>query len=184
MSASELQLTLEHAATALKRLGLSFHITGGLASSYYGEPRLTQDIDFVVQLDIEQGRQLVEVLQEEFIVESDAVDDAVSRRAMFQAIHRTMLIKADFHVGERIEGELQRSILRTLFQDLALPMVSKEDAILSKLIWTKEGSGKSRQDVLGMLLDPSPLDMDVVRKRARGLGCAQILEEIERQAKE
>ena len=35
---------------ALDELGIDYHVTGGLASSFYGEPRLTQDVDFVVRL--------------------------------------------------------------------------------------------------------------------------------------
>ena len=38
-----------------------------------------------------------------------------------------------------------------------------EDAILSKLIWVREGSERSRRDILGMLLDPAPLDREFVR---------------------
>ena len=32
----------------LDRFGIRFHLTGGIASVAYGEPRLTQDIDLVV----------------------------------------------------------------------------------------------------------------------------------------
>ncbi len=42
--------TLKRVTDSLQRLGLRYHLTGGLISSYYGEPRLTQDIDIVVPL--------------------------------------------------------------------------------------------------------------------------------------
>ena len=182
MSEPDLQRTVRAVVSALAALRIPFHVTGGLASSYYGEPRFTQDIDLVVKLDASQGESLTERLHTEFLVEPDVLQDAVRRGRMFQALHRTTFVKVDFHVGERIEGELERSRVRSVFEGLSVPIVAKEDAILSKLVWILEGSGKSRQDVLGMLLDPEPVDIDFVRRRATDLGCAKILAELEREA--
>ena len=52
--------------------------------------------------------------------------------------------------------------------------MSKEDAILSKLLWTSRGSSKSRDDVVGMLLDPGAIDERHRRQLAEGLGCAAL----------
>jgi hypothetical protein len=101
---------------------------------------------------------------------------------MFQALHKDTLIKADFHVGERVDGELERSVVLELFEGLRVRVVSKEDAILSKLIWVRDGSQRSRRDILGMLLDPMPFDLGFVRDRARELGCGSILEQLEKEA--
>ncbi len=183
MSDTNLRRTVECVVTALSRLGVRFHVTGGLASSYYGEPRLTQDVDFVVRLTPDDSKRLVEALEKEFLIELRTVEEAVQRRGMFQALHRSLLIKADFHVGEKIEGELERSVVSPLFEGLDIPLVSKEDAILSKLIWAREGSDKSRRDILGMLLDPTPFDLETVRRRAADLQCSEILSELEREAR-
>ena len=48
---SELQRVLPSATSALGRLGIEYHITGGLASSFYGEHRFTPNSDFVIQID-------------------------------------------------------------------------------------------------------------------------------------
>ena len=97
---------------------------------------------------------------------------------MFQALHRELMIKADFHVGEDVPGELDRSQRVELFEGLDVRIVSKEDAILSKLLWVKRGSAKSRGDVLGMLLDPTPTDERLLEELADELGCADLLREI------
>ena len=102
---------------------------------------------------------------------------------MFQALHRELLIRIDFHVGERIEGELERSESRPLFDGLDARLVSKEDAILSKLLWVREGSEKSRRDIVGMLLDPTPFDRDFVETRAFQLGCDELFREIESESR-
>jgi hypothetical protein len=106
----------------LDSLRISYHVTGGLASSFYGEPRLTQDIDFVVRV-------------------------APSEIARLSAL------------------------------------LDREDAILSKLLWTMRGSTKSRDDVRGMLLDPTPVDERLLQRLADRLGCADLLREIRAEAK-
>ena len=40
----------ERISRILEALGLRFHFTGGVAASYYGDPRFTQDLDLVIQL--------------------------------------------------------------------------------------------------------------------------------------
>lgn len=182
MNPDDLSRTIRTVSSALSSLGVPFHLTGGLASSYYGEPRLTRDAEFVVRLTRAAGKRLIAELEAEFLIEGLAVLEAIGSRGLFQALHKETLIKADFHVGERIEGELDRSVVREIFDGLRIPVVSKEDAILSKLIWVREGSEKSRGDVIGMLLDPMPVDIGFIRDRAQRLGCGQLLEEAEREA--
>ena len=181
MSAPELERVVEAVVGALDRLEVPYHITGGLASSYYGEPRFTQDVDFVIRIEPGEAERLVRGLEGEFLSDVESVREAVRRRGMFQALHRELLIKADFHVGESIAGELERSQVVQLFPGLDVRLVSKEDAILSKLLWARQGSDKGRGDVLGMLLDPTAFDLGFVKRLAGTLDCIDLLEEIERE---
>ena len=180
MNENELQRTLEGVLGALEQLSVPYHVTDGLAASYYGEPRLTQDIDLVVRLRPELTDDMVQLLEPEFLVQAEVVCDVVRRQRMFQALHRNYLIKVDFHVVERITGELERSVCQPLFDGLDVRMVSKADAIVSKLIWIREGSEKSRMDVVGMLIDPTPFDRRLLDSLTTELGCAETLREIER----
>ena len=45
----------------LEQAGLQYMITGGLAAILYGEPRLTRDIDLVLQISPEQVDRLPSV---------------------------------------------------------------------------------------------------------------------------
>ena len=56
---------------------------------------------------------------------------------------------------------------------------SKEDAILSKLLWIPQGSGKSRHDVIEMLKRDEDLDRSCLRERAATLGLKLLLAEFE-----
>ncbi len=178
MPRSDLEVTALRMVSTLRRMAIPFHLTGGIASAFYGEPRFTQDVDIVVQLDLASARELVRELGDDFFVEESAAVDAVLRRTSFQALDRRTFIKVDLHVGEKIPGELSRSVLRPVFEGVELPLVSKEDAIVSKLLWLSEGSPKSRRDIIGMLLDPGPFDRELLRKLAAEVGCRNLLEEL------
>jgi hypothetical protein len=89
------------------------------------------------------------------------------------------MIRIDFHVGEKISGDLVRGTLREVAPGLMAPLVSKEDAILSKLLWIQMGSQKSRQDVLEMLKRDEDLDRVSLQKNVTALGLQDLLVEIE-----
>lgn len=176
---NDLKQTLSDVAKILSARGISFHLTGGLASSFYGEPRFTQDIDIVVQITVGVFLdELILDLTHDFIVDKSAIEDAVRRRSIFQALHERTMIKVDFHVGEAIEGELGRSKSEEILSGVVVPLVSKEDAILSKLIWITKGSHKSRQDIKMMLRRTGEIDFKYMKDQAIGLGVENLLNEL------
>ncbi len=175
MSPSDFISTLQRATQALQQVGISYHLTGGLASSYYGEPRLTQDIDFVVAMKQEDIAVLIQILAPQFLVDLEAMEDAVSNDRLFQGLDQETFLKVDFHVGGSVRGEFERSVETELFPGVVVSIASKCDAIVSKLLWIKAGSGKSRQDVLGMLLDPDPIEEALLLDLAEEHGVADIL---------
>jgi hypothetical protein len=175
----DLSTTLKILVGKLEQLKVRYHLTGGLISSFYGEPRFTQDIDIVVALDLEDGERLVKAFRPEFLINEEAVSKNINLKKIFQALHNQYLIKVDFHVGEGIPGELDRSVKKELLPGFFVNAVCKEDAMLSKLLWVKAGSGKSREDVVAMLKNPLPFDLKLVEEKAEALGVLDILKEIE-----
>lgn len=45
----------------LDRAGIPFMLTGSLAMNYYAEPRMTRDIDIVVEIQPEEGGRMVDL---------------------------------------------------------------------------------------------------------------------------
>lgn len=175
----DLQLTLADVATVLLTRQVKFHLKGGLASSFYGEPRFTQDINIVIRIAIGDSlNQLINNLSQRFIVDRAAVEDAVKHKGIFQALHEETIIKVDFQVGEAIQGELDRSKKEEILAGVIVPLVSKEGAILSKLIWISKGSNKSRQDAKTMLKRNSETDFEYLDAQAVKLGVDKIFDEL------
>jgi len=168
-------------ASILGGLAIPHHFTGGLACSFYGEPRFTQDVDVVIRLSVDDpaASALLERLSTGYFINHLAIQDAIRRNSIFQALEEETGIKIDFHVGEKIPGELQRTGFKEVAADLTVPLVAKEDAILSKLLWIQLGSGKSRRDVIQMLKNPDDLDLSRLRLEAARLGLGDKLSRIE-----
>jgi hypothetical protein len=163
----------------LSGVGVRHHFTGGIVSTVYGEPRLTQDLDIVVaEPTSEKLDEIVRNLAGSYHVDPVAASDAVRLRRSFHVLHAREYTKVDFHVGEDIPGELDRTRILEVAPGIRLPFVSKEDAILSKLLWVKLGSSKSRRDAQMMFRRKQPLDMDYLRRTAAALGGRALLEQL------
>ena len=178
MDQSDFIATLKRVTDSLQNLALRYHLTGGLVSSYYGEPRLTQDIDIVVAMQPSNVQALTAELTPEFLVDENSIAKAVQSGQLFQGLDQETFLKVDFHVGGSVRGEFDRSVPVEIFPGVTVPIVSKCDAIVSKLLWIKMGSGKSRQDVMGMLRDPEPMDSKLLQSLAVEHDVAGILNEI------
>ena len=144
------QRTLSKLTGILNKHGIRFHLTGGLTSAAYGEPRMTQDIDVVI--DPAQSNLMLDALVRSFSESDFMFDERSMRRAvaagdLFQLLDEQECLKLDIYPREMIPGELDRSEQLEVFADEFLPVVSRVDAAASKLIWIGKGSHKSRRDL-------------------------------------
>lgn len=64
-------------ARALERAGIEYAVGRSVASSAYGEPRATRDLDVAVRLTPALALALVDALGPEFAVDPDALYDAI-----------------------------------------------------------------------------------------------------------
>lgn len=145
--------TLVRLLGILGQLGVRCHLTGGVASVAYGEPRMTQDIDLVVDNVALSGVLpvfLEAVAGAGFFIDEAAVRRAVAERSMFQLFDEAEALKVDAYLRELIPGELDRSVLVEVFEGVRIPCVSRVDAAASKLVWASLGSHKSRRDLRRM----------------------------------
>ena len=83
----DIQATITPLVEALEELGVPYHIGGSVASSLYGLPRLTIDVDIVADLRLGQVRPLIDQLQPVYYIDEDMIRDAIKRRSSFNIIH-------------------------------------------------------------------------------------------------
>jgi hypothetical protein len=123
---------------------IPFMLTGSLAMNFYAEPRMTRDIDLVIGLFPGNISGLVAALDPEFMIVREAVEEAVTREGMFNAIHHESVIKVDFICLKRTDFNQQafRKRRKITLGDGETYLIGKEDLILSKMAWARESESE------------------------------------------
>ena len=174
---------LKTVAERLETAGLAYMLTGSMAVNYYAIPRMTRDIDVVVELSAEDADRVCRLFEEDFYVDSDAVRRSIRERGMFNIIHSAFVIKVDLVV--RKESEYRRVEFarrrRVSVEGCGLFMVAPEDLILSKLDWARDSrSGAQLGDVRNLLTSIPGLDQAYLARWASRLGLDALYREVSR----
>ncbi|NUM54315.1 MAG: nucleotidyl transferase AbiEii/AbiGii toxin family protein [Candidatus Hydrogenedentes bacterium] len=171
MDDNKIGKTILRISSALRRLSIKHHVTGGVVSSYYGVPRLTIDVDFSVMLP--SGHRdlpaIVAELEDSFDIDLESSRGALASHGMFQALDKQTYFKVDFHAKQIVPGELERCVKREIFPGVVVPIASVEDCIMSKLIWWTMGSEKSWHDAVHVLQRQRTVSLDLLGELATHL---------------
>ena len=168
----------------LDAAGVPYMVSGSVASAVHGEPRATQDVDLVVDLNAENLRRLLQVLPEDaYYVSSEAAESALRRRSQFNVIDFASGWKADLIVlkNRPFSREEFRRRRPAQVMGVEVQIVSPEDVVLAKLEWAKKGGGSERQlrDVRGVLAAPGQeMDDAYLDEWAAQLGVVDLLEQV------
>jgi hypothetical protein len=175
---------LRYVVSTLERLRVPYAIVGSFASGIWGEPRMTLDIDVVVQLLGQQVAGLVDAFPTgEFYVSPTAADEAVRTHGQFNVIHPTSGNKVDFMVvggSAWATAQLARRRRIELLPDFSAEVAAPDDVILGKLLYYREGgSEKHLRDIAGIMKRSGELvDPLYVRQVAEQLGAAEVWQRI------
>ena len=157
----------------LDRASIPYMVTGSLASSFFGEPRSTRDVDVVIDPKADGLRRLVDDLRAAgFYVDREAALQALDFRSQFNAIASDGS-KIDFIVRRdrpfSIE-EFGRRQPATLLGTSAF-VASAEDVIVAKLEWAAaSGSDRQLADVAGIVSVADQLDVAYIERWVGALG--------------
>ena len=153
----------------LDSVGMPYMLTGSMAMAVYSVPRMTRDIDLVVEAKSVDVEKIVGLFSEDCYIDEDTVRQAVDAHSIFNIIHNEWLIKADFIVKKNDEYRREEFARRqkVIVEDMSFSVVSVEDLILSKLIWGKDSESEMQlRDVRQMMAAVSELDWEYMKKWA------------------
>lgn len=138
----------------LNNLKIDYMLTGSLAMNYYAEPRMTRDLDIIIEIFPKDINRIIDKFQKEYYITENSVKEAIEQESSFNIIHNLSIIKIDFIIRKKeeyrkIEFDRKQKI-RIL--DNEIKIVSKEDLIISKLFWAKDSkSEKQKNDIINLL---------------------------------
>ena len=170
---------LRDVSRRLTESSIPFMLTGSLALSFYAIPRMTRDIDLVVEVDAIDGARLAGIFQPDYYVSVEAINEAIESESMFNAIHRASIVKVDCIPRKASEYHLLEFSrrLKTTIADFSLWVVSREDLILSKLMWARESRSEIQlSDIRNLLSEEA--DVPYIDHWASRLGVADLWREL------
>lgn len=174
-------LVLKLIAERLDSAGIPYMVSGSVAMNFYARPRMTRDIDIVVELRSSDVPRLEALFGKDFSIDADNVKEAIARRSLFNIIHEELVIKADLIVRKdspfrREEFARRRKVN---FEGFELSIVAAEDLVLSKLYWAKDSHSEMQLgDVRNLLSVVKNPDWAYIERWANDLGVAELLKEV------
>lgn len=170
-------------AAAIESVGGEYFVGGSLASSFQGEPRATNDVDFVLSLPLGRLEDFKAALGPDFEIDLDMLRDALRTAGSANAFHLPTVTKIDFF-GRGYEGydsaefERRRAITVKLSGE-SLVLKAPEDTVIRKLLWYRLGgevSDRQWRDVVSVLrISAAHLDGHYLDAWAERLGLRELL---------
>jgi hypothetical protein len=167
---------------ALEQANIPYAVTGSWASTTYGMPRTTHDLDVIASLRIENVAPLVSAFPPPFYADAGWIREAVVLGEFFNIIDPTLGLKIDFwplkddaYSREQFARRRQVNLLgRSIW------MLTPEDIILAKLLWYKmsESELQMRDIVSVWKAQQDTLDLDYLRSWATRLSISDLLAKV------
>ena len=164
----------------LNRLRVPYMLVGSMASNYWGIPRTTHDLDFVLVLQQSDVDSFAVVFGEGFFIQIESIRSAFSPPHQFNALDEQSALKVDFWLlrddsFERSAFDRRQQV--TLFGTPAW-ITTAEDVILHKFFWHRMSpSDRQLRDAAGVYaVQGNALDISYLRQWALTLGVEQELD--------
>lgn len=172
---------LKDVTRRLDRAGLSYMITGSMAANFYTVPRMTRDIDIVVELAEADLGSFIPLFEADFYLDPQTVRDAVKHQGMFKLIQNEYVVKIDFIVRKDSPYRPREfSRRRKVGVDgQSFYLVAPEDLILSKLEWAKDSRSEIQLlDVRNLLNSVKRLNRRYLTRWSKELGIEALYREV------
>lgn len=142
------QELLKKVVQVLKEAGIAYMVTGSTVSSLQGEPRLTHDIDLVVNIEKPAVKKLIKAFHPpRFYLNEESILEAIAKRDMFNLVDGEEGGKVDFWILKDEPFDRARFRRKRIAHVMGIKMYvsSPEDTILAKLKWAKMSGGSEKQ---------------------------------------
>ena len=158
----------------LNRAEITYYLTGSMASNYWGIPRTTHDLDFVIQLPPSAAAKILSAFSPEYYIDEASVRAAYQPPHQFNAIDSRSALKVDFWLPkpDPFDREMMRRRTRVTLFDEPAWITTPEDSILHKLVWNRiTPSERQLGDAAGVVaVQSEKLDRPYLKKWAEALG--------------
>jgi hypothetical protein len=177
--------------STLELAGIRYAVGGSWASTAFGEPRFTNDVDILAEFTDENLLTFLRFLPETFYVDAEDALAAFNRGRPFNVIHMRTVLKFDLFPSRAFPlgtEELDRaiSLSDTGLSRQPVWFVTPEDILLAKLYWFRSGGEVSEvqwRDIKGLVRGrAATLDGRYLEQGATKLGVLELLKKAQTEA--
>lgn len=160
-------------------IGLHYLLTGSLAASVHGMPRMTRDVDILIDPERDHLRPLQKALSEDFDTDPYVVELALREGSMFNIIDPRSFTKLDVVVRDRRRepDEVMERAVEVELLGRRVRTISLEDLILAKLKWARTSRSVMQLRDVHWLLRQTGLDEAYLGERILKFGLEELVEE-------
>jgi hypothetical protein len=102
----ELKL-LKGICNKLDNADIEYMITGSFAMAFYSTPRMTRDIDIIIDVLSKDINKIIDLFKNDFYISQTAVEEAFRNTSMFNIIHNDTIMKIDFIIRKNEKYRLK-----------------------------------------------------------------------------
>lgn len=181
----ELKALFTYVVEVLERLDIPYMVVGGFAAIFYGEPRLTLDVDVVADMQSHHVTKLVQAFPiPDYYISEEGIRDSLTRRYPFNIIQPTTGAKLDIvplPSDPFTLGAFERR-QRLVYDEAghSAAFIAPEDIVLAKLLaFRQTGSEKHLRDARGVLVTLwGKVDLERIKADAQALHINNQLKEL------
>ncbi len=157
---------LHRVTEGLQKFNIPYMLSGSVAMSVYTLPRMTMDINIVIELSHNNVDEFLSLFREDFYVDSTSVKEEIRRNGMFNVIDFKSGFKVDFIIKKESEYrklEFSRKQKKRI-GGKEVWVVSSEDLVISKIEWIQLLQSPKQINDIENLLDNKEIDKNYILK--------------------
>jgi hypothetical protein len=178
---------LKEITALLTKENIPYMITGSVSVIFYGRPRASHDIDFIIEGSLKDLAKIQNAFgklpHKEFIADQHLIETALLNKMQFNVLHLPTMLKLDFWILQDTKFDKERFKRKKMIDIFGQQMsfASPEDTILIKLLWYKESKIEKHLIDAAFIyqLQSKGLEHEYLNKWAKKHKTVKLLEELE-----
>ncbi len=162
---------LKKVCTGLEKQDIAYMLSGSVAMNVYTVPRMTRDIDIVINVKVSDSDKIAELFKEGYYIYKEGLKEEIKNRRMFNVIDEQTSFKIDFIIRKNTPfhiNEFERRVSKKIF-GVDVWVVTIEDLIISKLKWIQDLKSDQQISDVENLLSVSDVDITYIKKWCKEL---------------
>lgn len=172
---------LKEVTQRLEKVKIVYVISGSIAANYYTIPRMTRDLDVIVEMKDSDISRFIRSFKADFFVDEEVIREEVKNRGMFNLIHTKYAFKVDFIVRKETAWQKEMFSRRQKIRvdNISAWLITIEDLILAKLLWAKDSLSELQlNDVRNLLESKGAVDRLYVEKWVLELALEHVYQKV------